>query len=175
MVEDPLALETRRRIYQVVRSNPGIGAREAQRGASTGWGETVYHLDRLTDAGLVHRERGAHQDRYFVAEVPLGDRRLLGLARSPAARRILVELLERPEGTVPSLVERTGLSQGRISIHLRRFLSAGLVQTGRDGRFRTFAVVDPERAVRLLVAYRDGFADPLIDRLVTTWSELFRP
>jgi predicted transcriptional regulator len=175
MEDDPLALETRRRLYQFVRTNPGVGAREAQRGASTGWGETVYHLDRLTESGLLHREKGGHQDHYFVAEVPLGDRRLLGLARSPAARRILVVLLESPDRTVPTLVERTGLSQGRISIHLRRFLAAGLVRTGRDGRFRTFAVIDEGRVVRLLVAYRDGFADPWIERLEATWSEVFRP
>jgi predicted transcriptional regulator len=175
MEDDPLALETRRRLYEVIRAAPGLGAREVQRAAALGWGETVYHLDRLVESGLVHREHGGHQDHYFVAAVPLGDRRLLGLARSPSARRLLVVLLEQPGLSVPSLIERTGLSAGRISIHLRRFLESGLVVAGRSGRFRTFAVADRERVARMLIAYRSGFADPLIERLVETWSELFRP
>jgi len=175
MEDDPLALETRRRLYEVVRRAPGIGGREAQRAANTGWGETVYHLDRLTDAGLLHRERTGHQDHYFVAEVPLADRRLLGLMRSESARRLVLALLEHGVQTVPELTERTGLSTGRLSVHLRRLLETGLVTTGRRGRLRTFVPSDRDRVIRLLVVYRSGFADALTERLLETWSELIRP
>ena len=163
MDEDLLTLPTRRRLYETVRSAPGVGAREVQRLASTAWGETVYHLERLTDAGLLHRERSGHQDHYFVASVPLGDRRLLRLVRSASARRLLLALLEQPGATVPALVERTRLSPGRLSVHLGRFLEIGLLRTGREGRLRTFDVVDRDRIVRLLVTYRQGFGDQVAD------------
>jgi len=175
MEEDPLALETRRRLYDAVRRAPGSGAREVQRAAATAWGETVYHLERLTDAGLVHRERAGHQDHYYAASVPLGDRQLLRFTRSPSARRLLVSLLEVPSSTVPDLERATGLSPGRISVHLRRMMETGLVRTGRSGRLRTFDVVDRDRALRLLVTYRTGLADEWVERLLTTWAELFRP
>ncbi len=175
MEDDPLALETRRRIYEAVRRAPGVGAREVQRAASTGWGETTYHLDRLTDAGLIHRERSGFQDHYYAAEVPLADRRLLGLTRSPSARRLLVALLDAGESTVPELTEHTTLSEGRISIHLRRLISTGVVHTGRRGRYRTFAIVDRNRVLRLLVTYREGLADEWVEGLLQTWSDLFRP
>jgi len=174
MEDDPLALETRRRIYDAVRRAPGIGGREVQRAAATGWGETVYHLERLTEAGLLHREPSGHQDHYFVASVPLSDRNLLRLTRSPSARHLLVALLERPGRTVPDLIERTGLSPGRLSVHLRRLMETGIVQTGREGRLRTFAVADRPRVVRLLVTYRSGIADEWVERLLETWTELFR-
>jgi predicted transcriptional regulator len=175
MEEDPLALETRRRLYEAVRRAPGSGAREVQRAAETAWGETVYHLERLTDSGLVHRERAGHQDHYYAASVPLGDRQLLRFTRSPSARRLLVSLLETPSSTVPDLEKATDLSPGRISVHLRRLMETGLVRTGRSGRLRTFEVVDRDRALRLLVTYRTGFADEWVERLLTTWAELFRP
>lgn len=172
--EDLLSLSTRRQLYDAVRRFPGIGAREAQRLAQTGWGETVYHLDRLTDAGFIHRERSGFQDHYFAATVPLGDRRLLRFARSESARHLLVALLEAPAATVPELAKRTGLSPGRLSVHLGRLLESGVVQTGRQGRFRTFDVVERERVVRLLVTYRESLTDEWIERLVETWAELFR-
>jgi predicted transcriptional regulator len=175
MEDDPLALETRRRLYEAVRRAPGIGGREAQRAAGTAWGETVYHLDRLTDSGLLHRERSGHQDHYFVAAVPLADRRLLGLMRSSSARRLVLALLEHGNQTVPELMDRTGLSTGRLSVHLRRLMETGLVSTGRRGRLRTFEPSDRERVIRLLVAYRAGFADEWAERLLETWSELIRP
>lgn len=175
MQEEPLALETRRRLYAAIRSAPGLGAREAQRAAGTGWGETVYQLQRLTDAGLLHRERGGHQDHYFAREVPPADRPLFRLARSPSARRLLVALLEAPGSTVPELEERTGLSPGRLSVHLRRLVETGLVATGRRERWRTFETIDRERILRLLVEYRRTFADEWVERWLDTWSELFRP
>jgi predicted transcriptional regulator len=175
MGEDPLALETRRRLYEAVRAAPGIGGREVQRAAGTGWGETVYHLDRLTEAGLLHREQSGHQDHYFVATVPLGDRRLLSTMRSASARQLVLVLLDRGELTVPELTAATGLSVGRLSVHLRRLLETGLLRSGRRGRLRTFIPADRERVIRLLIAYRDGFADRWLERLTDTWAELFRP
>ncbi|MCI4347739.1 MAG: winged helix-turn-helix transcriptional regulator [Thermoplasmata archaeon] len=175
MEDDLLALDTRRRLYAVVQHSPGLGSREIQRQTGMAWGETTYHLDRLVTAGLVHREQGGHQDFYFAATVPLGDRTLLRLARSEASRRILSALLVASNQTVPELEERTGMSPGRLSIHLRRFLETGLVAAGRRDRFRTFTIVDRERVVRLLIAYRASFADGWVDRLLETWSEVFRP
>jgi DNA-binding transcriptional ArsR family regulator len=175
MEDDLLALETRRRIYSVVVRSPGLGSREIQRQTGMAWGETTYHLDRLVTGGLVHREQGGRQDYYFAATVPLGDRTLLRLLRSESSRRVLSALLTLPEQTVPELQEHTGLSPGRLSIHLRRFLDTGLVRAGRRERFRTFAIVERERVVRLLLTYRAGFADGWVDRLVETWSEVFRP
>lgn len=175
MEDDLLALDTRRRIYTVVVRSPGLGSREIQRQTGMAWGETTYHLDRLVSGGLVHREQGGHQDYYFAATVPLGDRTLLRLARSPSSRKVLGALLSAPGGTVPELQERTGLSPGRLSIHLRRFLQTGLIEAGRRERFRTFTIVDRDRVVRLLVAYREGFADGWVDRLLDTWAEVFRP
>lgn len=175
MDEDLLALDTRRRLYEAVRHSPGIGARELQRSVGTGWGETVYHLERLTKAGLLDRERGAHQDRYYARGVPLGERQLLSVCRSPSARRLLLTLLERPGATVPDLVATTGLSGGRLSVHLRRLVATDVVRTGRSGRLRTFEVVDPARVVRVLIAYRASFTDGWVERALETWGELFRP
>jgi predicted transcriptional regulator len=175
MEDDLLALETRRRIYTVVVRSPGLGSREIQRQTGMAWGETTYHLDRLVTAGLVHREQGGHQDYYFAATVPLGERTLLRLAQSDASRRVLGALLTEADLTVPELKERTGLSPGRLSIHLRRFLETGLLQAGRRERFRTFAISDRDRVIRILITYRSGFADGWVDRLLETWSEVFRP
>ncbi len=175
MEEDLLALPTRRRLYEIVRRAPGLGAREVQRAAGTGWGETVYHLERLTDGHLLQRERAGHQDHYFVAAVPLGDRNLLRLARSASARRLLVALLEAPGATVPDLSEKTGLSPGRLSVHLGRMAELSLLTTGRQGRLRTFELADRPRILRLLVTYREGLADAWVERWLATWSELLPP
>ncbi len=174
MEEDLLTLPTRRRVYEAVRTVPGGAAREVQRRAGTAWGETVYHLERLTDGGLIVREKGGHQDHYFVAELAPLDRRLLRLARSPSARRVVVTLLDVPGRTVPELAEATGLSPSRLSVHLGRLYESGALLTGRRGRLRTFELRERERMIRLLVTYREGLADAWVEGTLATWSDLFR-
>jgi predicted transcriptional regulator len=173
MSDDPLALETRRRLFAAVQRAPGLSAREVQRRAGTAWGETVYHLERLEASGVVHRERGPHQDFFFAAQVPLGERTLLRLGRSAAARHILVVLIAEPDRTLREVSERSEMSVSRASIHLRRLLECGVVASGRRESLRTFRVADPDRTARLLVTYRAGFADLWVERLVDSWGEMF--
>ena len=175
MADDPLTLETRRRLYETVFATPGLSAREIQRSTGTAWGETTYHLERLESAGLIQRERSLHQDFYFAKSVPLGERTLLRLGRSAAVRRILVVLLEKEDLTLPELSAGAQLSVSRVSIHVRRLLASGVLRSGRRGNFRTFSVTDREVTGRVLVRYRAGYADAWVDRLVEVWAELFPP
>jgi DNA-binding transcriptional ArsR family regulator len=173
--EQLLDLPKRRLLYDIVREYPGIGPRRAQRILGIGWGETVYHLDRLTEAGLLDRERRGYRDHYYVAGVPFADRGLLRISLLGSGRHLLIALLEQPRSTVPDLSRRTGLSEGRLSIHLRRLVENDLVRTGREGRFRTFELTQPQSVVRVLATYRESLADLWVDRVVDVWSELFRP
>jgi predicted transcriptional regulator len=175
MVEDPLALATRRRLYEAVVATPGLSAREVQRASGTAWGETTYHLLRLEEAGHVQREHGSHQDFYFAAAVPLGDRTILRLARSETVRRILVVLLEVPDRTLEETAELSHASLSRTSIHLRRLVETALVESGVRERRRTFRIGDRRRIAQVLVAHRHGYPDDYIDRLVDTWAEMFPP
>jgi len=99
----------------------------------------------------------------------------LGLTRSASARLLLIALLGKGEATIPELTQHTSLSEGRLSVHLRRLIETGVVRTGRRGRWRTFDVTERDRVIRLLVTYRAGFADQWVERLLETWSDLFRP
>ena len=173
--DDALSLETRRRLYIAAQRAPGRSARELQREAGTAWGETTYHLERLEKAGLLHRERGPHQDFFFAATVPLGDRTLLRVAQSPSVRRILIALLDREGQGLQGISEATAMSVSRASIHLRRLIETGLVRSGHLERLRTFSLTDRDRTARLLIAYRGGFSDSLVDDLVDTWGEMFPP
>jgi predicted transcriptional regulator len=175
MVEDPLALATRRRLYDSVVATPGLSAREVQRATGTAWGETTYHLLRLEEAGHIHREHGTHQDFYFAEGVPVGERTLLRLARSRTARRILVVLLETPDRTLEEIADQTATSRSRTSIHLRRLVETALVATGARERRRTFHIGDRRRIAQVLVLHQRGYGDEYIDRLVDLFADLFPP
>ncbi len=171
-MDELLAQPTRRRIFDVVSAHPGASAREVQRLAGLAWGETAYHLEQLTSAGVLRRERGGRRDYYFPATMTWEDRRLLQALRSPAQRALLLLLSERPGLTLAELREVAGFSLSTTSFHLRQLLDRAVVEMYREGNARRYRVVRPERVAELVRGYRTSFEDRLVDRFVETWSGL---
>ena len=85
-MDEVLRLETRQRIFDVVRKHPGLSAREIQRALSLGWGETAYHLERMAEAEILRRERAPNRDFYFASGVNWDDRKYLVFLRLPSFR-----------------------------------------------------------------------------------------
>ena len=170
---DPLLEQpTRRRIYSVVSDHPGSSGREIQRRAELGWGETAYHLDQLTRAGVLRRERGGRRDYYFPSSMTWDDRRLFQALRSAAERRILLELTDHPGRSLSELTAAVGLSLSTTSFHLRLLLRQGVVEGYRDGNQRRYRMVHPDRVRVLLRRYHESFQDRWVDRFVEAWSGL---
>ena len=171
-MEPLLEQPTRRRIFEVVRAHPGSSAREIQRLAGLGWGETAYHLDQLTRAGLLRRERGGHRDFYFPGPMTWEERRILQALRRPAPRRILVALVDRPDRTLAEIASAAGLSLSTASFHLRHLLAASVVEGYPDGNLRRYRAAQPEQVRKLLQEYRTSLSDSWVDRFVEAWSGL---
>jgi predicted transcriptional regulator len=171
-MDDVLEQPTRRRIYDVVSDHPGASARDVQRLAGLAWGETAYHLEVMTKAGVVRRERGGRRDYYFPPEMTWNDRKLLRSLRSDSQRRLLLELTATKGLTIAELCGRTGLSVSTTAFHLRELVESGLVEAFRDGNLHRYRTALPERVSEMLRAHRASFRDRLVDRFVETWSSL---
>lgn len=173
-MDDLLRQPTRRRIYEVVSTHPGASARDVQRLAGLAWGETAYHLDQLTRAGALRRERGGRRDFYFRPDMTWDDRRILRSLRSESQRRLLLTLAGSEGLTVAELGERAHLSLSTTSFHLRVLVEAGVVEGFRDENSRRYRALFPRRLTELLRTYQGSFEDRLVDRFVETWSSLIR-
>lgn len=169
-MEDLLAQPTRHRIHDVVCRHPGASAREIQRSAELAWGETAYHLDRLTRGGLLRRERGGRRDYYFPSAMRSEDRRLFQALRSPAQRHLIMALSRTPGLTIAEMRKTVGFSLSTTSFHLRRLLGGGVIERYQEGNLRRYRVHNAVRAGQLLKGYKDTFEDDLVDRFVDAWS-----
>jgi predicted transcriptional regulator len=172
-MDELLAQPTRRKIFEVVSKNPGSSARDVQRLARLGWGETAYHLEQLTEAGVIRRERGGRRDYYFAPAMTWEDRRLFQALRSPAQRRMLLVLSETPGLTLGELREKLGLSLSTTSFHVRQLLSYSIIEVFRTENLRRYRAVRPQRVAELVKSYQGSFEDRLVDRFVEAWSGLF--
>lgn len=74
------------------------------------------------------------------------------------ARLRLLEFLLHEQHSVSECVAQIGLSQGRVSSHLRCLSDCGYVQLRRQGRFSYYRVTDP-RVAELVFLARSLAAD----------------
>lgn len=166
---------TRRRILDEVAQRPGSSARDIQRRLDLGWGETVYHLDRLVRAGAVHRERGGRRDYYFAEGVVWEDRKLLRALQGPSERAILMVLTRTTGATFAQVQERTGIGKSTVSYHLSHLLARGTVERVYSEGTHLYRLTAPGRVGELIAEYRGTFSDRLVDGLVASFSGLMRP
>ena len=163
-MDDPLELATRRRLYGLVKEYPGIHVREAARQLRTSMALVEYHLALLREHGLVTVSKEDGYARLYPADAPApspGEREQVGLLRQRLPLRITLTLLDDGPAKHKELADALGLGKSTLSFHLRKLESAGLVARD-EGRF---AVTDPPRVLRLLLAFpptktlREEFAD----------------
>jgi DNA-binding transcriptional ArsR family regulator len=162
---DPLQLDIRRRLFALVKEYPGIHVREAARQLGTSMALVEYHLGLLREHGLVTVQKDDRYARLYPLDAPAPrppDREAVGLLRQRVPLRVTLALLDDGPQKHKDLCEALGLGKSTLSFHLRKLEAAGLVAKRDDG---SFAVKDPPRVLRLLLAFpptktlRDEFAD----------------
>lgn len=125
----------RQRIFEFIRQNPGAHATRIAKASGSGWGTTIYHLDRLQQARMVTRERGGNQACYFPSGFASHEARVAMTALKQAtARQIADYVLAHPGASQKDVALALGLSQALVSWHVKRLAEAGVLQKLREGK-----------------------------------------
>jgi DNA-binding transcriptional ArsR family regulator len=141
--DDPLAHETRERLYELIRDAPGSYLAEISDETGVTMGTARYHLRVLEFENLVASEEIRGRRRY----VPVGtDWAALEAALHDETTARIVEALERggPD-SVSGLADRLDRDPSTISHHLDRLADDGIVERERDGRAVVNKLADDAR------------------------------
>lgn len=168
------AAPTRERIRAFVAAHPGSSARGIQRSVGLGWGETAYHLRRLTASGELARERGGRRDYFFPKGMPDGERRILIAFQTPVERAILLVLARESPLSFAEVVERLGQPRSTIAFHLRWLLSGHLVERVPEGAGRRYRSVDWFQVRQLGQRFPPPGDLRWSDRFSDLWAALLR-
>lgn len=173
MTSGLLTLETRKKIFEYVSAFPGAYLREIARSLHLSLGAVEYHLDRLTQGGLLSCRVHRAKKRYFVAaEVSYQDEVMIASLRQEVPRQILVHLLGNPGATFRSLLGIVPVSKSTLSFHMKRLVEAGLVKEDRAGREKRYQVERGEKAAELVTRMRGSLMDDAVDSFVESWMGL---
>jgi predicted transcriptional regulator len=164
-----MEIEARRRIYAAVRETPGIHFRELQRLLDMPVGQLEYHLHAMETEGLLKAAEERYYKRYYAGEIDSRDKGVLTVLRQENPRKIVMHVMLHPGIGHGELAGAVALAPSTLSFYLGDMVSKGVLAKTKDGRTTQYSVAEPERVSRVLVTYRRGFLDKLVDRFITVW------
>lgn len=155
-----LLLTNRRRIYDHVRTNPGVHLRQIQRDLAMPMGTLGYHLRQLERSGLVvTREKNRFKSYFAVGELDRRDKDYLYYLRQRMPRKIALEIGRRPYMPLKSLVWQMPIAASTLSFHLKKLVQSSIVLEVPHGREKYYRLANPARIQKLISAYGHTFGD----------------
>lgn len=127
--------QVRERIFEAIRTTPGIAATDLARHANVAWGTTIYHLDVLEQTSMVTSIREGRHRRYFLNGAPLdGTKQSVAILQNRVTAEVVERIRTAPGATQKELASATRMSPQALHWHLTRLVGAGLVRKEREGR-----------------------------------------
>ena len=171
--QDPLELKSRRAIYEIISSSPGIHFRGIQRESGLPAGVVDYHLRYLSQKDIIVGKHDGHYKRYYlVGKIGSQDKKLMALLRQKIPRKIIMHLLLNPRTLHKSLNGIIEVSPSTLSFHLNKLKKHEVVHTERRGRTVEYWIADEAQVARALITYKKSFLDDAVDAFAETWLSL---
>jgi len=173
VLQEPLALESRRRIYCHISERPGTFMREMIRELDMQPGMLTYHLDQLEKSRLIRSETDGHWKRYYTTEgFPIRDRKIVAVVRQKVTGEILILLLENSTMTFQGLREKLQVAKSTLSHHLKKMTRYEIILSCKLERETAYRLVDPENVLNVLSCIRSSLEGDAADRLQSLWDTL---
>jgi DNA-binding transcriptional ArsR family regulator len=134
--DELLANQSRAKIFELIKHNPGVHLSEIARELDMAWGTTLHHLRKLRADRLVLDRTIGHHKCFFVNGSGLSQKQMeaLSLVKSGTLGRLASFLEAHPRTSLKELSEALGISPPLAAFHVRKLEKAGLVHKVRDGK-----------------------------------------
>ena len=157
----------KQRIYQYIRSNPGIHLRRIAKDLKLGMGNASYCLGLLeTEGSIKSRRIRLYKTYYTVSSLAEKDEFLLAALQQETPRDIISYLIEKPGATQTDIAHLKSFTSSTINWHMSRLIEVGLVYSQKDGRFiRYYLKGDINDILSLMKSYHTSIWNRLSERL----------
>ncbi len=134
--DDVLKNETRSRIYDIIKSHPGICVNEISGKAGVGWSSVIYHISVLAGKNMIVTSfRGKKKHVFENGNAYRKDEKQRIMATSNDTAAAILRFIEsNPGSTQKEMTAALGFSSSLTSWHTANLESTGLIQKERDGK-----------------------------------------
>ncbi|MGA1820184.1 MAG: winged helix-turn-helix transcriptional regulator [Thermoplasmatota archaeon] len=173
MKEDPLQLDTRKQIYDLIESSPGIHFREISRRLDIPMGVVEYHINYMLKRDMiVARMEGRYKRYYTEGKIGSREKSVLAFLRKDIPRAVIMHLMLNPGARHRDLKSELGISGSTLTFHLKKMIKKGIILEEGEESSSGYRVADPDTVSRTLIIYKKSFMDDLVDSFTETWMEM---
>ena len=166
-----LELESRKRVYEVVKKFAGCHFREIERKSSLPTGTVKYHLSYLAKHDLIKEDKDENNIRYFPKEFKLENKKIMILLRQKKIREIILCILLYPDYNHEQISQMVKVSPSTVSWHLKKLEEDKVISYIKKGRKKFYSIlIDKDEIVKLLIVYKESFLDSLVNRVIEMWE-----
>ncbi len=171
MEEPELDLDSRKRIFNVVKEYPGLNMKAIQRKTELNLNLVKYHLQKLEEMEMVNKVDEEGYKRYYPEEydgerLDSRDKRLLGLLRKEKPLAIVLYLLNHGGKAKHSEIsEGLDIPPSTLSYHLKKLKEKNVLKE-IEGIYK---IVDEKHISHLLMEYDPP--DDVVERFVDVWED----
>jgi DNA-binding MarR family transcriptional regulator len=147
--DELLENEARQQLHELITEEPGLSTQELCDRIGAGWGNTVYHLQRLEQAGFVTSEKQGHHRRFYKnGDVEPDEIEALGVLKNDNASKIARYLVAEPGANQTDVCEALDISPSLAHKWISRLEEQDLVESEREWRSKHY---EPDDRLATLV------------------------
>ena len=171
--QEVLENENRRKAYCLIESNQGIHFRELQRLMNIPATTLEYHLSYMVRKKIAYAEKEGQFRRYYTKPLDEEDKKILSALRQKKIREVVLFIIASEKAKYQSLSDNLKLPYSTLSFYLKYLVDRDILLREKIGYETIYTVRDPDRVAKVLIAYKSGFLDKMVDKALNVWLESY--
>lgn len=161
--QDKRVLETQRKIYELIKKNPGLHLSKIAELMNMRLSLAQYHLLNLERDNLIISDKEEGYKRYYIEDSGVGtkEKRIVSLLRREIPLKIVLFLLKKSNAQHKEILEHLNVSPSTLSYHLNKLVEYEIVDVTSYGEDKGYRIRNRREIIRCLLNYIvvDGFKE----------------
>jgi len=169
-MSEVLELEIRRKIYDLIKKNPGIHLSKIPEILGIRKSLVEYHLLFMLRTKVINASKELGYSRFYVSgEVGVKNKKILSILRQEIPLLIVLYIIKNEKAKHKELIEHFKIPASTLSYHLNKLCNKEVVYVTRSGEDKGYSIINREEILKILIQYKPY---NLIDDFKDVWSDL---
>jgi predicted transcriptional regulator len=171
-MDDPLELDIRRKIYNLILKNPGIHFSKIAEILEIRTSLVDYHVLFLEKHDLISSDKETGYKRlYAKGKIGTKEKKYLFILRQKTLLNIVIQLLREGNLKHKEILDNVDVSPSTLSYHLKKLIKSDIIEENKNSKKQGYFIKNKQEIISILIQYKpynllDGFEDIWIDLTV---------
>lgn len=154
-MKDEEDLKVKRKIFNLIKKNPGLHASKIAEILNISWELANYHILYLQRNNLINIVRKDGYNRCFASgEIGEKDRNVLSLLRQKNPLKIVLFLLMNPYSKFSEILSAVKVAPSTLSYHLKKLQNKEIIGFELKENEKRFFVKERKYVIQILINYK---------------------